>query len=128
MKPRAVVVQHLGCPGHFIAVAKCQFRRHTQIDGPRGSFRVSTVGDYMPNADRGGVRETIGAGAASFFETMVFRTTKHPESGSEGCGCRQVADLTGCEQKRYATAGEAQSGHERLVATYRRKAGRRGAP
>lgn len=113
-----VTVQHLGCPGHFIAVGKCQFRRHSQVDGPGGSFRVSTVGDYMPN-DRGGLRETIGAGADSFFETMVFRTTKHAEAGNEGCGCRQIVGLSGCEQQRYATAGEAQAGHERFIAKYR---------
>ena len=101
----------LGCPGHFIGVRDCVFRRHTQI-GER--FRVSTVGDYSPR----GKRERIGAGQNSYFETMVFNTVPHPSPGNEGCGCRQVESYSEIDSMRYATAGEAQAGHEAMVEKY----------
>lgn len=102
----------LGCAGHFISARKCAFRRHTQI----GNFRVSTVGDYFPR--EGGKRETLGADPLSFFETYVFRTSPHPASNNEGCGCRVVADWSKIDSERYVTAGEAQAGHERMVEKY----------
>ena len=61
----------LGCPGHFIDVSSCHFRRHTQV----GNFRVSTVGDYYPG--RSEKRETVGLNR--FFETMVFKTSDKQE-------------------------------------------------
>lgn len=106
----------LGCPGHFIAVAHCHWRRHTQV----GRYRVSSVGEYHPTG--GEERHTIGAGEKSFFETLVFRTLAEPAKESEGCGCRSVADWSEMDGQRYATAGEAQAGHERYVAKYTRLA------
>jgi hypothetical protein len=113
----------LGCAGHLIVARWCLYRRHTQIGD---SFRVSTVGDYRPPLDgeRCGPRETIGAGKDSFYETMVFRTDPEPASKSEGCGCRKVIDWCEIDTKRYATAGEAHEGHERLVRKYMRAAGK----
>lgn len=109
----------LGCPGHFIAVESCRFRRHTQI-GNR--YRVSTVGDYFPPPRD--ARKTVGAGAKDFFETMVFETVAKLDANNDGCGCRTVKDYGGLEQTRYATAGEAQKGHERFVKKYAKRASR----
>lgn len=105
----------LGCAGHLIVSSRCQFRRHTQV----GNYRVSTIGNYFPNED--GPRKTIGAGADSFFETMVFRTTRRAEPNSEGCGCRQVKGWSEIDGTRYATAGAANAGHEKYVAKYMRR-------
>lgn len=102
----------LGCPGHFIAARNCAWRRHTQV----GNYRVSSVGDYF--TERGGERQTLGASEDSFFETMVFKTTGQPYDGNEGCGCVQVESYQEVDGERYATAGEAQAGHERYVAKY----------
>ena len=110
---QATVVE-LGCPGHFIAARSCYWRRHTQV----GNYRVSSVGDYRPD-HRTGIRETIGAGPNAYFETMVFRTQGVQEPGNEGCGCRFVDDYSALDCERYATAGEAQAGHERYIAKYR---------
>lgn len=110
----------LGCPGHFIAVDSCRFRRHTQIGD---KWRVSTVGDYFPPPLRGEkrTRETIGSGPKDFFETMVFETTGQPERENEGCGCLEVKDYCESDGRRWATAGEAQAGHEAYVRKYMRR-------
>lgn len=105
-------ITELGCPGHLIVAGSCRWRRHTQV-GDR--FRVSTVGDYFPTRD--GKRVTLGAGG-QYFESMVFATSPHADADSEECGCREVAGWDGLEARRYATAGEAQRGHEALVAKY----------
>ncbi len=107
-----VRVTDLGCPGHFICAQDCRWRRHTQI-GDR--YRVSSVGDYMPQ----GKRRTIGAGPKDFFETMVFQTRTGQDTGNEDCGCRTVEDWCEIDGARYATAGEAQLGHEGMVEKYR---------
>lgn len=103
----------LGCRGHFIAASACRFWRHTQVE----HYRVSTVGDlYFRHAPE--VRQALGADPDSWFETMVFRTAKEPAKGSSGCGCREVSSWSEVACQRYATAGEAQAGHEALVAKY----------
>lgn len=106
----------LGCAGHFIVSRACRFHRHTQV----GHYRVSTVGDYYPRVGPGGEekRETLGADPRSFFETMVFATKPDEAEGNEGCGCREVVSWSELDSHRYATAGEAQAGHERMVAQY----------
>lgn len=114
------VATELGCAGHLAVSNQCAWRRHTQI-GSR--FRVSTVGNYFPGRER--KRDTVGSEPDSFFETMVFETIASPEPDSEGCGCLQVLNYDGLECKRYATAGEAQSGHERMVREYVAKTGGR---
>ena len=102
----------LGCAGHFICAKDCHWRRHTQV----GYYRISTVGDlYYPNNEK---RQTLGADLDSFFETYVFRTSLIPASESEGCGCLEVTDWSEIDGKRYATAGEAQAGHESFIARY----------
>ncbi len=110
----------LGCPGHLIVCDSCRWRRHTQV----GHYRISTIGDYwLPEAASRAIgekpkRQTLGASADSFFETMVFETTDQLVDGSESCGCYEVKDWAGVDQERYATTGEAQAGHERWVAKY----------
>lgn len=106
----SVKITELGCAGHLIMSSRCRWRRHTQIGDV---YRVSTVGDYFPSD----TREPIGWGD-QFFESMVFATAAAYEPNNDGCGCRQVVDWTGLEIRRYATAGEAQAGHEDLVAKY----------
>lgn len=105
-------IVELGCAGHLIIAASCRFRRHTQIGD---AYRVSTVGDYWYRDKR----NTIGAGDDSFFETMVFPTAATLDPNNEGCGCHEVLDYSGLEQERYATAGEAQAGHEKYVEQYK---------
>lgn len=112
----------LGCPGHFIAVDSCQYRRHTQV----GSYRVSTVGDYyqMDYTDPQGrrtKRSTVGSGKDDFFETMVFKTTRKPARDNDGCGCREVKDWGGLECFRSANPKAAHKRHEQMVAKYGRK-------
>lgn len=102
----------LGCAGHLIVAHKCHWRRHTQV----GNYRVSTVGNYFPYRDK--PRETIGAGEHSFFETLVFETTDEQDPENESCGCRAVKDWSEIDGERYATAGEAQAGHERYIEKY----------
>ncbi len=110
----------LGCPGHLIVASSCRWRRHTQV----GHYRISTIGDYwLPEVASRAIgekpkRQTLGASADSFFETMVFETTDQFVDDSESCGCYEVKDWGGIDQERYATAGEAQIGHERYVAKY----------
>jgi hypothetical protein len=101
----------LGCAGHLIVSNKCRWKRHTQV----GNYRVSSIGDYYPGRDG---RDTIGSGPRDYFETLVFRTTPNPEQGSEGCGCMSVNDYCELDGERYATAGEAQAGHEKYVKRY----------
>lgn len=103
-------IVELGCAGHLIMADRCRFRRHTQIGD---KYRVSTVGDYFP-ASR---RETIGSGKRDYFETRVFETGGLAPN-NEGCGCHSVLDYCGVASDRYATAGEAQRGHEAMVRKY----------
>lgn len=100
----------LGCPGHLCIASKCLWRRHTQV----GTYRISTVGEYHPDS---GPRRPVGSGE-EYFETMVFRTTGKPVDGAEGCGCQKLDSLSELECLRYATAGQAQEGHERMIRKY----------
>ena len=109
-------ITELGCAGHFIVAERCHFRRHTQVGD---EYRVSTVGNLHTHA---GIRETVGSGDNDWFESMVFRTLPNLDPGNDGCGCYEVADWTGIDGARYATAGEAQKGHEELVEKYRKLA------
>ena len=102
----------LGCAGHFICSRECEFRRHTQVR----HYRISTIGNLFYKRD--GERQTLGAGDDSFFETMVFELSDNLAVGSEGCGCREVIGWTEVDGARYATAGEAQAGHEAMVAKW----------
>lgn len=111
---RKVMRVELGCAGHFICARDCQFRRHTQVGS---KYRVSTVGNLYYDHEKG-KRQTVGAGKNSFFETYIFETTGEPAVGSEGCGCIQIKDWSEIDGRRWATAGEAQAGHEQFVSKY----------
>ncbi len=102
----------LGCAGHFIGSQDCRFRRHTQT----ARHRISTVGDLFSRHEEG--RQTLGADSNSFFETFVFELTDAPAENNEGCGCRKVVSWNEIDGSRWATAGEAQAGHEAFVAKY----------
>ena len=122
----SVSAKELGWAGHFIGADHCLWRRHTQVGG---AFRVSTVGLYYPPSSgrdprNGDDPETFGWDDVSFFESMVFRTTPEPsvnETHGAGCGCHPVTDYGGCLTERYATAGEANAGHDALVARFQRR-------
>lgn len=123
-KTSSVSIKHVGCAGHLIVSDLCRWHRQTQVDGPGGSWRVSTIGNYVVD----GKRTTIGAGADSWFETMVFVTASSGEpQGAEGCGCRPVQSWSEIDGKRYATAGAAQEGHEAAVAKFAKLARRKQA-
>ena len=110
----AVERVELGCPGHFICAKDCHWRRHTQV----GNYRVSSVGDLFLATEKG-KRQPLGAGEDSFFETMVFELVPGSQcDGNEGCGCREVKGWSELDGVRYATAGEAQAGHEKMVEKY----------
>ena len=116
----AVKRVELGCAGHFICAKDCQFRRHTQIGK---KYRVSTVGDlYYSSEPR--KRQTVGAGEKAFFETYIFKTTGKLCTDNEGCGCVEVKEWGEIDGSRWATAGEAQRGHEKYVAKYMKLASR----
>ena len=104
--PVTVDVEHFGWPGHFFAADSCRFHLHTHVGG---AFCVSTVGDYYPRGTDN--RETLGAGAAAFFETMAFPL--------DAAG--DIANFDGLEQRRYATRDEANTGHFAMVSEYERE-------
>lgn len=121
MTATVVTIKHLGCAGHLIVARYCRWHRHTQIDGPGGSWRVSTIGNYYV----GDVLTTVGASDDAFFETMVFPTAINGlAEDSDGCGCRPVLDWDGEGCRHYATAGEANAGHEEMVADFAARAAR----
>lgn len=106
-----VTITHLGCAGHFIGASECAYRRHTQI---ATAYRVSTVGDYYPS----GQKKRAEIGVKAYFETMVFRTAPEADKDNEGCGCHKVIEWSEVECRRYKSAGEAQVGHDDIVAKY----------
>lgn len=101
----------LGYPQHLIVAQNCRFRMATVV----GAYLVSTVGDYrIGNSNE---MTTIGAGKDSLFETMVF-----PVDGEAECGCcPRVTDWNGLEQRRYATAVQAERGHMEACREYAEK-------
>jgi len=105
-------ITELGCAGHLIVSNRCRWKRHTQV----GNFRISTIGDYYYD----GKRQSLDYPANLYFETMVFKTLNEQEEGNEGCGCMQVVSFSELDGERYATAGEAQQGHEKYINKYRR--------
>lgn len=107
--------EELGCPGHFICANDCRYRRHTQVE----NYRISTVGDLY--FDKDPTRKTLGAGATSFFETLVFKLGPNFCDDNEGCKCREVTDWGEVDGRRYSTAGEAHQGHEEFVKKYEGK-------
>lgn len=110
----AITITHLGCAGHFIDAQSCRWRRHTQVGT---SYRVSTIGNYFPRSFNN-ERASLGFEPEHFFETMVFRTVPNADPEAESCGCLPVPDFLELTCRRYATAGEAQRGHDEVVAEY----------
>lgn len=104
----------LGCAGHFSGSDNCLWRRHTQVE----HYRISTVGLYYPLSSLG-LPKPFGANPRHWFETMVFATLAKAPPNSGGCGCKAVAEWHEIETARYRTAGEAQRGHEAMVAKYK---------
>jgi hypothetical protein len=97
-----------GHAGHLCVVDDCRFHMATRV----GMYVVSTVGDYYPPGR--GVRDTIGAGEDSFFETFVF-----PATGEElDCGCPEVESFGEIDGERYADAKAATDGHMRYCRKY----------
>lgn len=100
----------LGCTGHLIVGNSCRWSRNTVV----GDYCISSVGDYYI----GEATERTEVGCNRYFETMVFELLPEEASGSEGCGCRAVKEWCEIDMDGYQTAGEAQVGHEAMVAKY----------
>ena len=102
-------VRYLGMPGHFIGASRCVWHL-TSVVGP---YLVSTLGDYRPFPSD----EATNIGAGRKYETMVFKAGA--PCTVDGCGCG-VPNHNGREIDfaPYNTAGEAQAGHEAMVAKY----------
>jgi hypothetical protein len=96
-----------GHAGHLVVASQCRFHLATRV----GDVLISTAGDYYPAA--GKERDRLGCGPEDFFETMVFRAR-----GTQDCGCAAVEDFREVDQRRYATAREAQAGHMALCRHY----------
>lgn len=112
----------LGCAGHYICAHDCRWRRHTQVIGDCGRYRISTVGDMWSSF--GGVfrRMRVNCNDDAYYQSAVFTIQDEPDGRNDGCGCHPVTSYEDVETASYATAGEAQAGHERLVAYYMRAA------
>ena len=118
-----VSIVHLGCKGHFIGRQHCQWSRHTVVGD---IFVISTLGMLQwPNrepdkfGDPPPAWATFGIEEGDYFESMVFRSagTRTLEDGLDaGCGCHELGEELRTE--RYATAGEANAGHDALVEHY----------
>lgn len=70
MSERKVTITERGWAGHFIASARCRFRRNTLVEGPGGRFVVSTVGAMIIETDGKQALETIGH--ERYYETMCW--------------------------------------------------------
>jgi hypothetical protein len=101
-----------GSPGHFIGGPDCGFHLCTLI----GDFVVSTVGEYIPQSDRGKKPKHFEQiGIQRTYETMVFRATGTTCEGElcGGCGLPDIipSDL---DFEGYNDAGSATRGHAAL--------------
>jgi hypothetical protein len=111
-------------PGHFIGADNCRFRQTTDVLGPRGWVRVSTVGEYVSGtrdllAEHGleGVwgehPEFDEIGYNRLYETMVFRLGD--EVCDCGCNAPKVLDWSELDFAGYNTREDAEVGHQRMV-------------
>lgn len=122
MEGDAVTPLYMPHPGHFICAMDCQFFLNTYVNG----YIVSTVGEYVPGFVRGksyGARAkagftTLGAGADSFYETMVFPARRAERKPEHMCCPWEASDFAGIESARYATAVAATKGHADMVEKY----------
>ena len=104
----------LGYAAHLCVSNRCLFHLATRV----GTFIVSTVGHYLPDAHS--QPTSIGGGDSDLFETMVFRV-----NGVCTCGCG-APEHDGHEllTRRYATPKKANKGHLAVC----RKVAEGGAP
>lgn len=96
-----------GYAGHFIGGPSCTYHLSTRV----GGYLISTVGDYRPYGNNH-ERQTIGAGADSFYETYVFRVT------GEDDGNPTLVDWSEIDGERYAESLAAEAGHYRYCWKY----------
>lgn len=112
----------LGHAQHFCAADNCRFHLATVV----GKYVISTVGDYYPPLTASSkltgsaadlkagrrperVRERIGAGEDSFFETFVFQVDTKAKKAD--CGCPELKSFCEVWGERAATAQEATRKH-----------------
>lgn len=103
------MTRYLGMPGHFIGASRCVWHMTTIV----GPYLVSTVGDYRPVNEE----KSTNIGLNRKYETMVFRAGAACARPECGCGVPDH-DGHGIDFAPYNTAGEAQTGHEAMVAKY----------
>jgi hypothetical protein len=103
-----------GYAGHLRVPAKCVFHMSTHI--PAAGVLVSTIGDYRPGDGKKG-RDTIGSGAADYYETMVFECY-----GVAASGDPSIESLAELECVRYAESIDAERGHYDICWQYQKKA------
>lgn len=96
-----------GHPQHLVVACSCLFRMATEVVGDRGSYIVSTVGEYS----RPGRDGLITVGHERLYETYVFETT----GGHQDCGCPVVEDFQEIEGIGANTAREASRNHHDTV-------------
>jgi hypothetical protein len=100
-----------GYPGHFIGAASCKFHLTTFVN--RGTWMVSTVGDYTPSyADKAEI-SPLGIDDESYFETMVFPTRRDSSSSFP-----TVTNWAEEETRWYSNHAEATNGHIELCRKY----------
>lgn len=108
----AVKEKWYGYAGHLIVGKSCAYHLCTRIPG----YLISTVGHYLPRSGDGEAMETIGAGKDSFFETYVFRC-----AGEDKCGNPILRNWSEIDGERWATSTQAENGHYKYLAKYKRK-------
>ena len=96
-----------GMPGHLNVSANCCFHLVTDI----GRVRVSTIGCYHRHDSPQDYdhRDTIGAGADSLYETMVFPLTG--ELPEDERSAQPECEWSEIDSERWATEADAEAGH-----------------
>lgn len=98
-----------GYAGHFMCADKCRCHLHTRV----GDYRISTVGEYLPDQDM----EMREIGAGRYGETFVFEV--------EGNGVHGEGDVKHfCEMdsqaysKEQVENGDIERGHMAMCYKY----------
>ena len=106
-------IKHFGYPAHFICADRCRFHLATQV----GKYLISTVGAMFPTPES----KMTEIGLDRMFETMVFRAGKQCKLSDCNCKMPQLTNGHELDTLGYNTAGEAQTGHEKMIKKWAKK-------